>query len=82
MLDQLLCKFKVSSIKSARDPDQITNLQEIEASAVTGEENEPWSKYTPFGLFKINITNVHAFDLFEPGAEYIFAITKVEKESQ
>ena len=43
--------------------------------AVTGEENKPWSKFTPTGALQFTVTNPDAPQL-EQG-EYIVTLTKV-----
>lgn len=43
--------------------------------AVTGEENKPWSKYTPAGALQFTVTNEAAPQL-EAG-EYLVTITKI-----
>jgi hypothetical protein len=43
--------------------------------AVSGEENKPWSKYTPVGGLQFTVTNEAAPQL-EAG-EYIVTLTKV-----
>jgi hypothetical protein len=43
--------------------------------AVTGEENKPWSKYTPCGVLQFTVTNEAAAEL-EPG-EYLVELTKI-----
>lgn len=43
--------------------------------AVTGEENKPWSKYTPSGSLQFTVTNEAAPEL-EPG-EYLVTVTKI-----
>jgi hypothetical protein len=42
---------------------------------VTGEENKPWSKYTPSGKLSFTVTNEAAPQL-EQG-EYLVTLTKV-----
>lgn len=46
--------------------------------AVSGEENKPWSKYTPAGSLRFTVTNEAAPEL-EPG-EYIVTLTKVVEQ--
>jgi hypothetical protein len=43
--------------------------------AVSGEENKPWSKYTPAGKLEFTVTNEAAPQL-EAG-EYLVTLTKV-----
>lgn len=45
-------------------------------TAVVGEENKPWSKFTPSGSLQFTVTNEKAPEL-EAG-EYIVTLTKVE----
>lgn len=56
--------------------------KEVELHAVysnTGE-NKDFTDVTPYGTFKMGITNnAPAADQFEPGAEYYIDISKVEK---
>lgn len=43
-------------------------------AAVSGKENEPWSKFTPMGKLEFSVTNPEAPEL-EPG-EYIVTLTR------
>lgn len=43
--------------------------------AVSGKENEPWSKWTPTGSLQFTVTNPDAPEL-EPG-EYLVTLSKV-----
>lgn len=43
--------------------------------AVGGEENKPWSKYTPAGKLEFTVTNPEASQL--DGGEYLVTLTKV-----
>jgi hypothetical protein len=39
-------------------------------SAVSGEENKTWAKYTPSGKIELTIDNPDAYDQFELGKTY------------
>jgi len=43
----------------------------VKLSAVSGEENKTWSKYTPSGSVELTITNPETFDQFKIG-EFFF----------
>lgn len=69
-------KFKCVSVISKEQG------KEVELSAVhsnTGE-NKDFTDVTPYGNFKMGISkDARAGEYFEPGSEYYFDITKVEK---
>jgi hypothetical protein len=43
--------------------------------AVSGDENKPWSKYTPTGALQFTVTNEAAPELEE--GEYLVELTKI-----
>jgi len=53
------------------------DTSEVKLQAVAGPENAPWSKYTPSGELRMQITNPEALSAFEVGVEYFIDITPV-----
>lgn len=51
--------------------------EEVELSAVYGDENKPWSEYTPSGRLTMSITNPAAIGKFEPGKDYFLDLSAV-----
>ena len=45
-------------------------------TAVSGEENKPWSKYTPSGSLQFTVTNEAAPELAE--GDYLVTLTRIE----
>jgi hypothetical protein len=43
---------------------------DVELSAVQGEQNKTWAKWTPGGTIKLNITNPEAYNQFKAGEMY------------
>jgi hypothetical protein len=70
-------KFTVHE-KAARADGSAT----IRMSPVYGEENRPWSKYTPSGSIEMNITNPPAAALFEPGKAYFVDFTEADEPAK
>lgn len=62
----LRAKFSVTSVTNFPDQSQAVNLHAVTSGS---EENKSFSKYTPWGELKINITNPDAINFFKPGDE-------------
>ena len=65
-------KFEVASITDFGTQKEV-NLQAVYGD---GDANKEWSKYTPSGNIKINITNPDAFNQFEVGKDYYVTFEK------
>lgn len=63
-------KFRVQSVIH-HDGEQRT----IQLAAVSGKENESWSKWTPSGSLQMSITNPEAFSQFKPGDVFFLDFT-------
>lgn len=61
-------KFKVSDVVSRAS---YPTCKEVTLHAVAGEENKPWSEYTPAGTITMQITNPAAHGQFEVGKTYL-----------
>lgn len=72
-------KFFVSEIKhlhnGAKGADQAAV---VKLSPVYGDENKPWSKFTPQGSIELMITNPSAIEAFSPGEAYFVDFTPAE----
>lgn len=55
-----------------------TTAEVVKLSAVSGEENRPWSQYTPQGTVELHITNPDAVKQFAIGATYYVDFTPAE----
>lgn len=68
----VVAKFRVQSrTESAGYGNKAGKTQEsVKLMAVSGPENESWSKYTPAGQIEMTITNPAALDQFRVG-EYV-----------
>lgn len=77
------CKFRATSVRhvasnwSAQSKVE-QEQEEVVLSAVGGPENEPWSRYTPYGELKLTVTNNKAFGEIKGGQDYYIDITPVE----
>ena len=73
----LRAKFVVNSVKHSINNEGEVSQEEIEAHAVyaNGGENGVWSKYTPSGQLKMNISNPGAFDRLRVGTEFYLDFT-------
>lgn len=69
----LALKMRLAEAKA--DLLQPTSHVSYRLHAVTGDENKPWSKYTPNGSLAFDVTNPDAPQL-EAG-EYLVTLTKV-----
>lgn len=67
-------KFQVLSVDN-----RIGGAQNIEAQPVMSgsKENESFSKWTPGGHLKLQITNPDAQNFFKPGMEFFLDMTAV-----
>lgn len=63
------------------DPEAKKNIpgtnEVVKLSAVMGEENKPWSQYTPQASVELYITNPEAVRQFTVGGEYFVDFTPV-----
>lgn len=50
----------------------------VKLSAVTGDENKPWSQFTPQGTVELHITNPAAVAQFVVGGVYYVDFTPAE----
>lgn len=73
----ITARFHCHSVRNVRMPPGSTPAAECELFAVTGAENEPWSRYTPSGQLKITITNPAAIGAITPGTVYELVLTEV-----
>ena len=48
----------------------------VKLTAVAGDENKTWSKYTPSGSVELTISNPEAFDQFKIGEFYFVDFTR------
>lgn len=51
---------------------------EIKLAPVYGDENKPWSMYTPQGQIALTITNPGAIEQFELGKQYYVDFTHAD----
>ena len=78
------CKFRATTVKAISGEFHTEasaakyQQEEIEFTAVAGKENEPWSKYTPYGKLNVHVTNPAAFGTIKAGKDYYIDITPVE----
>lgn len=59
--------------KTVPTPNEVVKL-----SAVAGDENKPWSQYTPQGSVEMHITNPAAVAQFKVGGVYYVDFTPAE----
>jgi hypothetical protein len=71
----IVCKFQCQSVTKT------TTAETVKLTAVSGKANEPWSKWTPSGLFEVSITNPDAFGAFTPGKNYHLNVSEAPAES-
>lgn len=78
------CKFYVTSVAqsaSAPSPEAATGpvtQEQITLAPVYGDENKPWSKYTPCGQVSLTVTNPEVIGQFKPGELYFVDLTPAE----
>ena len=78
MSKTIQCKFRCGTV--AQIDQGTTTIEQVKLHAVSGKENEPWSKWTPTGTFEITITNPDAKGAFVPGKNYLLEITEAPAE--
>lgn len=64
-------KFWVSSIQHHHQQTPGEVCATVQLAPVYGDENKPWSKYTPQGQISMTITNPAAIEAFELGKKYL-----------
>lgn len=68
-------KFYVTSIQHHHTQDPNAVCAEVKLAPVYGDENKPWSQYTPQGAIAMTITNPTAIEFFELGKPYMLDFT-------
>lgn len=68
-------KFYVTSIQHHHTQDPKAVCAEVKLAPVYGDENKPWSQYTPQGAISMTITNPTAIEAFELGKSYLLEFT-------
>jgi hypothetical protein len=74
----LRCKMKTQSLQAIKNADGSIAEERIVLDAVSGPENEPWSKYTPTGQLSFSLTNPSAFGKIKADEEYYVDIVPVK----
>lgn len=77
----IVCKFHCQSVKVNVDQAGAHSSEEIEMHAVYGDANKPWSKFTPSGSFRVQITNPDAMGKFRPGKQYLLHVEEAPVEA-
>lgn len=74
------CTSKTSrtSAGSYGEPKPV-DTEEVTLNAVSGEENKEWSKWTPSGELRMQITNPAALAQFEVGKDYFLDFSPAEE---
>lgn len=79
----IVCKFVVQSVKELNWPIEEGKFgQEIEMTAICDNdssnhpENESFSKYTPSGTLKFQVSNTAVIGVFRPGDYYYINLIK------
>jgi hypothetical protein len=70
-------KFEVQSITQHAWSG---NARTVKLNAVSGDENKPWSEYTPSGSIEMQITNPAAFEQFELGKTFLLTFEEQPKK--
>lgn len=63
---------------SVHDFGQQKTVQLVPVTGADGKGCEQWSKWTPSGEIRLDITNPDAFGQFEPGKFYLVDFTPTE----
>lgn len=56
-----------------------TGSREVVLNAVAGEENKPWSIWTPSGELRLCVNNPACFPHFKLGKTYLVTLTEIEE---
>ncbi len=76
------CKFRCDSVKArsvGKNHDGSEQINdEIALYAVSGDENKPWSRFTPSGKLEMTIDNQALIGAFKPGKIYFIDIAEAE----
>jgi hypothetical protein len=71
-------KFTVNSIQHHHTQQADAVCAEVKLAPVYGDENKPWSQYTPQGQITMTITNPAAVAAFELGKPYFVDFTPAD----
>jgi hypothetical protein len=74
---------KISHMTHVENPDKSPTavryiekeVGTVEMTPVQGDDNKPWSVYTPSGKIEMTINNPSAYDQFKLGEEYFVDFT-------
>ena len=78
---KLRAKFYVRSVAQNGRQAEGVDSEVLHLDPVYGDDNEPWSKYTPSGHLEMHVTNPDAFGAFEPGQLVWLDISPAEEGS-
>ena len=70
----IVAKFVCQSVAIHRYSPKADKHEIVQLQAVTGDENKPWSKFTPSGQLTMTIDNPSAQGQLEPGRAYKITI--------
>src|SRR6267154_2455324 len=73
-------KMHVTSVKSNRLQDGGYDSDEIRLTAVYGDANKSWSKWTPSGQLTFTVTNSEVIGKILPYGYYVVELTETTKE--
>lgn len=81
----LRAKMSVLHVKSISNGAGEKIMEELSLQAVyghDGSDNAMWSKFTPFAILNMNVTNSAAFEKVLSGEYYFVDLTKTTKEGE
>ncbi len=78
-------KLVVNTVQLTINNDGTTNYEDITLSAVysdkEGSANKQWSRWTPSGQLKFQVSNPAVFGKFRPGQFYFADLTECDKDA-
>lgn len=78
-------KLVVNTVSRAADNDGNVQSEEITMSPVYSNEegsvNKQWSKWTPSGQLRFNVSNPNVFGRILPGQFYMVDLTRCDKDA-
>lgn len=72
----MVAKFWVDSLDKSQVPAGADQSLGLSMMAASGKDNEGWSKWTPSGQLRMQITNPNLIDAFQVGDHYLIEFRK------
>ena len=78
----VVAKFQCTELKEYLWGGDVKSQKSVVLTAVNGEENKSWSKWTPSGKIEMQITNEPALAQFHIGSFYLVTFEEQQPEQK